>query len=85
MKRSFQRATSNAVRMIIKRTLAFAIASFISDIANHGVVQVITGPNSHRRYAVLTGNVNIFLNLLFVILSFAPYREMLTSPCRSYE
>ena len=82
-----QHRTSNskAVRIIIRKTLVFAFISILADVFIQIVIQFITGPDSHRRYPVLIGNVNTFLNLLFVIFSFAPYREMLTSPCRTYE
>ena len=82
---SFQRTTSNAVRIIVRKTLVFAVVSFISHIVTNAVTPAITGPNNHWRFTSVAANANIFLNLLLVILSFAPYREMLTSPCRSYE
>ena len=77
-------SNSNAVRKIIRKTMIFAFISILADVFLQGLTQFITAPDSHRRYPVFIGNVNIFLNLLFVIFSFASYRKILTSPCRSF-
>ena len=83
---SLQNAPSNkAVRMIIQKTIVFDFISFIADVVTHVVVIFALSPANHRRYSLLTGNINILLNLLFVTFSFASHRKMLTSPCRSFK
>ena len=81
---TFQHATSNAVRKIIRKTIIFAFISFAADAFILVMTQFITDPDSHRRYPSLAGNMNTFLNLLLIVFSFAHYQKMLTSPCRSY-
>jgi len=80
---NFQSHSCNAgkIRIILRKTLIFAIISILADLFIQLFIHYITNPDGHRRFSVLVGNINAILNLLFLVFSFTEYREMLLSPC----
>ena len=79
---SFRRTTINLVSSILRRTLIFAIFSLSIDIFSLVFSNYIVQTHGHRRFPSMIYDVNSFLNLLLVVLSFVQYKEMMTSPCR---
>ena len=67
-------------KLILQKTILYAILSIVSDIFSHIVSNHITNPNGERRVSTAIYNVNLFFNLLFLILSFTTYKKMMTSP-----
>ena len=76
--------TKCTIRKTLKKTLFFAVISIAADVFIQVLINYIATGNEHRRYVAMTISMNALLNLLFVILSFVQWREMLTSPCRRY-
>jgi len=77
---SSNNTSENKKRIVIQKTLAFAILSVVSDAFSQLFASYINNPNSHRRFGSMVFNVNSFLNLLFLILSFTTYKDMVMSP-----
>ena len=75
-----QKDQALAVQHILWKTLVFAILSTISDVLAQIVIHYLPQPENHRRISATVVAVNSFLNLLFLILSFATYKEILLSP-----
>jgi len=92
-KRQFSRSVSTtslsqedqsvAVQRILRKTLIFAVTSTLSDVLAQVVIHYLTQPDHHRRVPATVVAVNALLNLLFLILSFAKYKEIIASPCVS--
>ena len=72
----------NAVRTIIRKTLLFAILSILAELINQIGMYYLTQQSDSGRIDIIIGNVNIFLNLLFCLLSFVNVRNMVFSFCR---
>ena len=68
------------VRIILQKTLTFAILSTAADIFIQTLIHFLTEPTGHRRIVTTASNVNAFLNLLFLLLSFVQFKEILLSP-----
>ena len=79
---AFRRSTTNLVKRILRRTFIFALLSLSSDIFLLVFSNYIVQTHGHRRIPSMIYDVNSFLNLLLVVLSFVQYKEMVTSPCR---
>lgn len=82
---SFRRATAMRVSQILRRTLVFAILSLSSDIFLLVFSNYIVKAEGNRRIPSMIYDVNSFLNLLLVVLSFVQYKKMLTSFCCNQE
>ena len=74
---------SRGVRLILQKTLLFAVLSTISDIFIQILIHYLTSPTGHRRYVATATNVNAFLNLVFLLLSFVQWKDIVLSPCRT--
>ena len=74
--------TNQDIRKILKKTLFFAITSTLVDFFNQMFSYYISESKEHRRYVTTTSNINAFLNVLFLLLSFVQYKKILTSPFR---
>ena len=79
-----ENSQSHAVRKILQKTLIFAVLSTLADIFIQVMIHYINRADQHRRYVTTVSNTNAFLNLLFLVLSFVRYKEILMSPCRNY-
>ena len=71
---------SKGVRIILQKTLTFAILSTAADIFIQTLIHFLTEPTGHRRIVTTASNVNAFSNLVFLLLSFAQYKKILLSP-----
>jgi len=81
---SRHKSTSNAITSILQRTLIFAIISIFVDVLLQLINTFVLSPNSHRRIVNMGLDLATFLNLIFVILSFAARKDMITSPCKKH-
>lgn len=74
--------SNQRVRVIIIKTFIFAVLSIFCDLLTAVLPFVFTSQKHlrHRRYVDVMGLVDIALNLIFVLLSFVEWKEMLTSP-----
>ena len=73
------------VRRIIKKTLIFAIVAMLVDIMVIVMTYSITNPQEHRELVIVSEDVSAFLNFVFILLSFVQWKDIATSPCRSFE
>ena len=73
--------SSNKIKIILQKTLTFALLSISCDILIQVVAHYIVNRDSHRRVSLILFDVSAFLNLLFLLMSFVTFKEMLTSPC----
>jgi len=78
-------STSNKIKNILQKTLLFATISIVIDVFLQVFANYIANPDSHRRITNMIFDISAFLNLLFVIFSFAAYKQMLFSPCKRYK
>lgn len=69
--------TSTLVKTVLKKTLILAVVSVLCDIT---LLILLYFSPIHRRLVTLAFNVNAFLNVLFLVLSFVQYKKMLFSP-----
>ena len=76
-----QNYTSNKIRVILKKTLIFAVLSILVDIILQLTVNLAIDRKSHRRLSNMAFDIASFFNLLLVILSFDKYKEIMKSPC----
>ena len=77
--------SKKTVRKILKKTLLFGVLSTVLDIFIQILIHYLTSPDGHRRYVTTVSNLNGFLNLLFLVLSFVQYNDILSSPFRSFD
>jgi len=82
--RSRRKTTSNIVTAILQRTLIFAVVSILVDVLLQLINTFVLNPINHRRFVNMGIDVATFFNLIFVILSFATGKDMMTSPCKKY-
>ena len=75
-----KRSSTAKIRFILKKTVIFAVISILVDVVLQVFSNYIENFSGHRRYINLVFDVSTFLNLVFVIFSFAVYKEMMTSP-----
>ena len=83
-KRTKKRKSSVAVKKIMIRTLTFGFIAVFTDLFLISVLSTDVINNSDpilRRVATTLYDINVFLNLLLVVMSFMTYKKMLTSPC----
>ena len=73
-------STTKQIKYILKKTLVFAIISISCDIFIQVFAQYVVRRERHRRVSHVVFDFNAFLNLLFSILSFVRYKELLLSP-----
>ena len=77
-----KKKTSSArkiVKKILRKTTIFAVASVFCDFLP--MTHVAFFKDEYYRIFLLLFNVNAFLNLMFLILSFVQYKAMIFSPC----
>ena len=74
-------SSSQKIKVVLQKTLVFATLSILFDIFLQVFAIYIANPQGNRRTSSVLFDANAFLNLMFVILSFTSYRNMITSPC----
>ena len=72
---------SNKIKVILKKTLIFAVLSILIDVIVQLTANFAVDRKSHRRLSNMAFDIASFFNMLLVILSFNKYKEMMTSPC----
>ena len=80
----FTKRSSDTVKKIIIRTVVFGFIAVLTDISLIVVVStlILNQENPRlRRVTVTFYDMNVFLNLMFVIMSFVTWKKMMTSPC----
>lgn len=70
-------------QMVMRKTIAFAILSLALDTLTMVLSLRLKRPNERNDHASVLACTAVFVNLLFMILSFVPWKEMITSPCRT--
>ena len=76
---SVVRQRGDRIKLIIRKTLFFAMASTLLDVIV-SIMSYFVFPNkSNRRYPNMLVDMAVFCNLLLLILSFSTYKRMLTS------
>ena len=80
-----KKRTSRTVKKIMIRTVVFGFTAVFTDISLITIVStsIINQENPRlRRVSVTLYDMNVFLNLMLVVMSFMTWKKMLTSPCR---
>ena len=75
---SKNRGAHNKKKIILQRTLFFAIISIACDVFLQLCITFVIDSNGHRRITTTLFNINSFINLSLVILSFSAYKQMVT-------
>lgn len=74
------KATKKSVKLILKKTLYFALLSTLIDFVTLALNLFLTSFVG-RRYLIMILNINIFFNLLFILLSFHNWKKIVMLPC----
>ncbi|XP_076809125.1 uncharacterized protein LOC143452154 [Clavelina lepadiformis] len=75
---SFQ--SSNTVKSIMQRTIAFSIIAVAAHIIIILISSYAISSEGHRRVSTVVFDINAFFNVIFVICSFLSCKQMLFSP-----
>ena len=78
-------SSKKVVRKILKKTLMFGLLSSALDIFIQILIHYLTSSKGHRRYVTTVSNINAFLNLLFLVFSFVQYKDIFSSPFKSFK
>ena len=76
--------TQTIVQNVIRKTIIFAALSLLSDLLVVSVSLLLPQQGDRRDMLSLLSALSVSMNLGFIIFSFIPWRNMMTSPCRSY-
>ena len=76
------RPSSDGIKLIIRKTLFFAVASILLDDIILIISHFVLPARSNRPYIRMIVDMAAFCNLLFLILSFSTYKLMMTSCIR---
>ena len=80
----FTKRSSDTVKKIMIRTVVFGFIAVLTDISLIVVLATsILNPKNPRlrRVMVTLYDMNVFLNLMLVVMSFVTWKKMITSPC----
>ena len=72
------------IKLILKKTLLFAVLSTLFEVLIQIISIFVLSQEGHRRFSGVLFDVGAFFNLIFLVLSFATYKTMLTSFCRRH-
>ena len=73
--------SSEIVKTIIKKTFLFAVSGFTADLIYFVASFYFSKTAQQRKFVELAGTVDVSLNLIFVLLSFAQWKQMIFSFC----
>ena len=76
--------TTEIVQIIIKKTFIFAVLSLICDFVALSLALVLSKENQREDVTTIIGSIDISANVMFLILSFISWKEMITSPFKSF-
>ena len=76
--------TTEIVQIIIKKTFIFAVLSLICDFVTLSLALVLSKENQREDVTTIIGSIDISANVMFLILSFISWKEMITSPFKSF-
>lgn len=74
--------TRKAVQRTVRKTAIFGLLSLASNIIVLILVLRLNKPYTRGDLSGILSCLAVFLNLLFMILSFVSWKEIITSPCR---
>ena len=80
----FTKRSSDTVKKIIIRTVVFGFIAVFTDISLivFPATSILNQENPRlRRVTVTLYDMNVFLNLMLVVMSFVTWKKMMTSPC----
>ena len=72
--------SAKEVRLIIKKCTLFAVLSMLADVFVLSATFLLLDPYKPKYFALYAGNFSVFFNLLFIILSFVHWKDLITSP-----
>ena len=76
--------TQAIVHNVIRKTIIFAALSLLCDILVIFVTFLLQLLVKRSEIISVLASISVSLNLYFVILSFVAWKDMITSPCRSF-
>jgi len=77
-----RKPAATKIKFILQKTIIFASISILCDVFLQVFAIYITKSSSHRRVSNILFDFNSFLNLVFLIFSFASYKRMILVPFR---
>ena len=72
------------VQIIIKKTFIFAVLSLICDFVTLSLALVLSKDNQREDVTTIIVSIDISANVMFLILSFISWKEIITSPFKSF-
>ena len=72
------------VHNIIRKTIIFAALSVLSDLLVASSSLLFPQQGNRRDILSILSTLSVSMNLCFVILSFVAWKDMMTSPCRTF-
>ena len=76
-----EKPSGYGIKLILKKTLLFAVLSTLFDVLLQIISSLVLSQQGHRRFSGVLFDIGAFFNLIFLVLSFATYKAMLTSFC----
>ena len=74
--------TKRIVQNVIKKITIFAALSLLSDLVVVTLTMLFSQSGKRNEYVSVLGSLAVSMNICFVILSFAMWKDMITSPCK---
>ena len=76
--------TRTIVGKIIRKATFFATLSLLSDLLVISLTLLYSRQGNRHEIISVLGSLSVSMNLYFVILSFITWKDMITSPCKSF-
>lgn len=73
--------TKTIILKIIRKTVVFAFLSLTSDTIIITITLRLNKPNKRNDFSTILASMAVLFNLLFLILSFVSWKDIITSPC----
>ena len=74
--------TKKIVQNIIRKTTIFAALSLLSDLVVVTLTMLFYQSGKRNEYVSVLGSLAVSMNVCFVVLSFATWKDMIMSPCK---
>ena len=73
------------IKKIIKKATFFAALSLLSDLLVISLTFLYSRQGNRHEIISALGSLSVSMNLYFAILSFTSWKDMITSPCKSFD
>ena len=76
--------TTEIVQLIIKKTFIFAVLSLFCDFVTLSLTLILSKENQREDVTTIIGSIDVSANVMFLILSFISWKEIITSPFKLF-